>query len=144
MMRRPAFTGARDWTDEAPVRAVLWSLPLDSIVLVGDAPGLDDMVAHLCAERGLPCERFVAEWLVHAAGWCRCSSPRPPSCKGAGPRRNQRIVDEGKPTDGYAFPGPKSTGTHDMIRRLRAAGLVVDVYGKRRPPVQAEMWGRRP
>ena len=41
----------------------------------------------------------------------------------AGPRRNQRMIDEGKPDLVVAFSG--GAGTADMIRRARAAGIVV-------------------
>jgi hypothetical protein len=41
----------------------------------------------------------------------------------AGPKRNQRMLDEGKPDAGVAFPGGR--GTADMCQRLEAAGLKV-------------------
>lgn len=46
----------------------------------------------------------------------------------AGPARNQHMIDEYKPQAGVAFPG--GTGTADMVRRLRAAGIPVWIpYG---------------
>jgi hypothetical protein len=39
----------------------------------------------------------------------------------AGPKRNQRMLDEYSPEFGVAFPGGR--GTADMIRRLRAASV---------------------
>lgn len=41
----------------------------------------------------------------------------------AGPIRNQRMLDEGKPDLVVAFPGDK--GTADMVRRARTASLEV-------------------
>lgn len=41
----------------------------------------------------------------------------------AGPRRNQRMVDEGKPDLVVAFPG--GDGTEDMITRAAKAGIEV-------------------
>lgn len=41
----------------------------------------------------------------------------------AGFRRNQRMIDDGKPTLVAAFPG--GDGTADMVRRARQAGLHV-------------------
>lgn len=41
----------------------------------------------------------------------------------AGPIRNQQMIDEGKPQVVAAFPG--GIGTADMIRRAKAAGLLV-------------------
>ena len=39
----------------------------------------------------------------------------------AGPIRNQRMLDDGKPDLGIAFPGGR--GTADMVRRAREAGV---------------------
>lgn len=52
---------------------------------------------------------FVADWRTHG--------------KAAGPMRNQRMLDEGKPDLVVAFPGGR--GTADMVRRARAAGVRV-------------------
>lgn len=41
----------------------------------------------------------------------------------AGPRRNQRMIDDGKPDLVVAFPGGR--GTADMVRRARAANIAV-------------------
>lgn len=43
----------------------------------------------------------------------------------AGPRRNQRMLERSRPTLGIAFPGGR--GTADMVRRMRAAGIPVQV-----------------
>lgn len=43
--------------------------------------------------------------------------------RAAGPIRNQRMIDDGKPDLVVAFPGGK--GTADMVRRARAAGIPV-------------------
>lgn len=43
--------------------------------------------------------------------------------KAAGPIRNQRMLDEGKPDLVVAFPGGR--GTADMVRRAKAAGVPV-------------------
>lgn len=41
----------------------------------------------------------------------------------AGPRRNQRMIEEGKPTVAVAMPSPESVGTWDCVRRLRLANV---------------------
>lgn len=43
--------------------------------------------------------------------------------KAAGPIRNQRMIDEGKPDLVVAFPGGK--GTADMVARSRNAGIEI-------------------
>lgn len=55
---------------------------------------------------------FPAEWRIHG--------------KAAGPIRNQRMLDEGKPDLVIAFPGGR--GTADMVRRAKAAGIRVDQH----------------
>jgi len=43
--------------------------------------------------------------------------------KKAGPLRNQRMLDEGKPDLVVAFPG--GGGTKDMVRRAVSAGVAI-------------------
>lgn len=43
--------------------------------------------------------------------------------KKAGPLRNQRMIDEGKPDIVVAFPGQK--GTSDLVRRARKAKIEI-------------------
>jgi len=52
---------------------------------------------------------FLANWRTHG--------------KAAGPIRNQQMLDEGRPHLVVAFPG--GTGTADMVRRAKAAGVPV-------------------
>lgn len=47
--------------------------------------------------------------------------------RAAGPIRNQRMIDEGKPDLVVAFPG--GTGTADMVRRAKRAGIEVIEFG---------------
>lgn len=56
-----------------------------------------------------PCDRIFADWKTHG--------------RAAGPIRNQRMIDEWKPTLVIAFAGGR--GTADMIRRAKAAGIEV-------------------
>jgi len=113
-VKRALFAGSRDWTDEAPVRAVIDALPTDAVVIHGAARGLDAIVDRLARGRGLAVEAYPADWNRHG--------------KGAGPIRNQRMIDEGHPTEGYAFPLSSSKGTWDMVRRLRAAGVPTTIH----------------
>lgn len=57
-----------------------------------------------------------ASWLGFPANWKSHG-------KGAGPIRNQKMIDEGKPDLVLAFPGGR--GTADMVRRAKAAGVRV-------------------
>lgn len=79
-------------------------------IIHGGAKGAD-WAAHLYANSGFKKEEVVfrADWKQHG--------------RRAGPIRNQRMIDEGKPDLVVAFPG--GSGTADMVRRARAANIPV-------------------
>jgi len=82
----------------------------------GGAQGAD-LLAAIVAQSMLnwPVEEYRAYWAAHG-----------PS---AGPRRNQRMIDEGKPDAVLAIlqDGFPCRGTHEMIRRTMAAGIPIVV-----------------
>lgn len=75
--------------------------------------GLPDALAHDWAVvNWTQFEEYKADWDTYGLA--------------AGPLRNQRMLDEGKPDVVLAFPGGK--GTADMVARARKAGVrVVEV-----------------
>ena len=75
----------------------------------GCARGADTLAGEWARERGIPEQRYLADWQAHG--------------KGAGPRRNQAMLDAADVACVVAFPG--GVGTADMVRRARAAGLLV-------------------
>lgn len=77
------------------------------VVIDGGATGADHWAGVWAEERGIARQTFLAEWkrLGNAAG----------------PIRNQRMIDEGKPDLIIAFPGGR--GTRDMISRANKAKL---------------------
>lgn len=91
----------------------LHSNPGISVLINGGAPGADTLACQFCEAREIPVETYPALWEVYGAS--------------AGPRRNQRMIDEGKPDLVLAFPGGR--GTADMVRRAKAAGIAVQVVG---------------
>jgi hypothetical protein len=109
--------GDREWDDRSAIAKVIDRLSDDSTVIHGAARGADSIAGELAAERGLNVRAFPAEW--HRYG------------RGAGPRRNQQMLDEGQPNLVVAFHSnlDKSRGTADMVRRARKAGLPVEVVG---------------
>lgn len=109
---RALFTGSRAWADTALVQPIIDALPSDATVVVGDARGLDTLVAELAKARGLQVE-------VHRANWHRFG-------RGAGPQRNQEMVSAGADR-AWAFPRGVSAGTRDCMRRIRAAGIPLEV-----------------
>jgi hypothetical protein len=79
-------------------------------IIEGGATGADYLAYRWSAMRHLDQHaKFKADWTLHG--------------KSAGPKRNQKMIDEGKPDLVVAFPGGR--GTADMIRRAKAAGITV-------------------
>lgn len=112
---RVLVCGGRDYSDIERVYAELDSIhqarPITCII-EGGAKGADYLACRWSAARGLSEHaRFNADWTLHG--------------KAAGPKRNQKMLDEGKPTLVVAFPGGR--GTADMISRAKKAGVVVRI-----------------
>lgn len=116
MSIRVLVCGGRDYDDRERVFAVLDKLDKErdiSAVIDGGATGADLFgFAWACSLDKIR-HTFKADWATHG--------------KKAGPLRNQRMLDEGKPDVVVVFPGGK--GTADMRARAEKAGvpvLVVD------------------
>ena len=83
---------------------------LKFIVIHGDClTGADHWAALWCRREGIEERRFPPQWDLHG--------------RSAGPRRNQRMLDEGQPDLVLAFPGGR--GTVDTVRRAGTAGVLV-------------------
>ncbi len=104
--------GGRDYLDDFTVQYVLSlhhrKTPITTLIH-GGARGADYLAAKWAAEAGIAAWPFYTDWNKHG--------------KAAGPIRNQRMLDEGKPDLVIAFPGGK--GTAHMVRIARAAGISV-------------------
>ena len=95
-----------------------------SHLIHGGATGADTEAGNWAKYRHLPQTVYQAAWRKHG--------------KKAGPMRNQRMLDEGKPDLVIAFPGGK--GTADMMRRAEAAGVpVIDVARKAWPDLRIKV-----
>lgn len=78
-------------------------------IIEGGAPGADAGARIFGDIAGVPVKTYRASWFKHG--------------RAAGPIRNQRMIDEGKPDLVVAFPGGR--GTADMVGRARKAGIQV-------------------
>jgi hypothetical protein len=126
MIRVVAF-GGRSYRDWEQVFAVLDHVHKSrgiALLIQGGASGADDFAWRWAKDRGVPHETYHADWqnLSHPDAVPRVCQGRRYDAR-AGLRRNQRMVDEGQPQLGIAFPG--SDGTRDMKGRLRRAGIEV-------------------
>lgn len=102
--------GGRDYNRIAELNACLNTLKdkYGEIILIqGGAKGADWLARLWARANGVRCEQYNADWIKHG--------------KAAGPKRNQWMIDDGKPDLFIAFPGGK--GTADMVSRLRKAGI---------------------
>ena len=93
------------------------------IIISGGAKGADQMAIDWAIVNWCPFEEYKADW-------DDMSKPCFPKMKGtkvynalAGLKRNQRMIDEGKPDLVIAFPG--GNGTKDMISRANKSGIEV-------------------
>lgn len=110
---RVLVCGGRDWSDWATLDHALEALHSEAPILCiieGGASGADSLANEWASAYDIPEHlMFAADWRTHG--------------KRAGPIRNQRMIDEGKPDLVVAFPGGR--GTSDMVRRAKAAGVRV-------------------
>lgn len=129
-MIRILVTGSRDWEDWNTVRKAFIDVahefghPL-TIVHGGQVTkrwrtgrtGADYIADELARQMGAKVEVHP----VSNEDWHRFG-------RGAGPQRNQRMVDAGAAVC-LAFPMGVSKGTRDCMRRAEAAGIPVRNYG---------------
>lgn len=93
-------------------------MPAGVTIIHGKCPtGADSFADDWAVVNWCGIEEYPADWNTYR--------------KAAGPIRNQRMIDEGKPDKAVAFPG--GNGTADMVRRLKKAGIPVDVITSQTP-----------
>lgn len=103
---RVLVCGGRDYQNERVAFLVLdfvndtWGI---RHVIEGGALGADRFARRWAAQNNVTVSTFEADWSLG---------------RRAGPIRNQRMLEEGRPMLVVAFPG--GNGTADMVRRARA------------------------
>jgi hypothetical protein len=113
---RVLVCGSRNFNDRKLMVREFDKLPTDVVIIHGGAWGADKMAEEMALARGMRVECYHADWKAHG--------------KAAGPIRNQRMIDEGKPDLVLAFPRPGSKGTWDMVNRAKKAGVEVHVVAR--------------
>lgn len=109
---RVLVCGSRNCTGTAFVYRELDALHrrlMISTVIEGDQRGVDRMAGFWARRNKIDNLKFPADWVKFG--------------KAAGPIRNQRMLDEGRPDLVIAFPG--GIGTAGMVRLAEAADVRV-------------------
>lgn len=106
-------TGDRNWNRMDIIERELRKLSKDTIIIHGTARGADTIAKFVAERLGMVVRPFKPEWHIYG--------------RAAGPIRNQKMLDEGKPDLVLAFHEnlDESVGTKDMVTRARKAGLKV-------------------
>lgn len=117
---RVLMFGSRGWHDPKPINALMAGLDVLAegrgerlTIIHGNArSGADKLVDQIAHDWKAEVIRVDAEWGRYKAG--------------AGPIRNQRMLDEYQPEIAYGFrANGKSTGTDDMHAKAKAADVPV-------------------
>lgn len=121
---RVMVTGSRNVPEgeRDGIRSMLGSRihpPYDALI-VGDCIGVDEIARQWAHEQHIETHRFIADW--ERLG------------KAAGPERNRRMIDHGKPDLVLAFPGARSVGTWDAVRYAARRGVKIYLYPLTTPP----------
>jgi hypothetical protein len=117
---RVLVCGGRNYRDQEHVWKFLSELDAKQpigLLIHGAATGADRLAQGWARHRLIPDREFESNWPVDGAA--------------AGPMRNQRMIDEGKPDLVVAFPG--GPGTADLLQRAKLHGVKV-IEVARHPP----------
>jgi len=109
---RVLVCGGRAYGDRDRVYAVLDKLHADAGIAYlceGGARGADQYAREWAYKENIAQDTFQADWENQGSF--------------AGPARNTRMLNEGKPDVVIAFPGGR--GTADMVKKARRAGVEV-------------------
>lgn len=121
--------GGRKWFEEGNTQEQAEQFILECLSSLPNPPQKEDVVFITGVARGadqIPITLYQREmeWKgveYYHAEWKKYGSR-------AGPIRNQRMLDEGKPDLVIAFPDSKSRGTYHMIKISEEAGVPVRIY----------------
>jgi hypothetical protein len=99
------ITGDRNYRNIEVIEKELNKFPSDTVLIHGTARGADSLAASVAKKLGMKVLPFEPKWHIYG--------------RGAGPIRNQQMLDEGKPDLIIAFHDDikNSLGTKDMINK---------------------------
>jgi hypothetical protein len=111
MPERILICGSREWNNFEIIRTFLEPLEKDTVIIHGGCRGADCIAGYISKLLGLEVIIFEACWEFDG--------------KSAGSKRNQKMLDEGKPSKVVAFHKDivNSKGIKDMITRSKNANI---------------------
>lgn len=113
-LRRVLVCGGRDFAQPDQMATVLALYPM-SVLIHGGQRGADIMAGDWAGRNGITTDPYPVSEKIDGK-W-----------PGAGPKRNARMLRNGRPDLVLAFPGGK--GTSNMVQQARRAGVpVVEVF----------------
>ena len=112
--------GGRDYNDRKQVASVLDTYLGQPLLIIHGAARGADSLADAWAKNH---EQDDVRVKPYPAKWLDTSIDPPVRLRNAGPVRNALMLAEGKPDLVIAFPG--GTGTDDMVKKARRAGVRV-------------------
>jgi hypothetical protein len=155
LVNRVLVTGDRKWDDARMIHVILQGLFEEHsvgyltttiepfVVMSGLAKGADSIAKQWCQDSPLHGPLIKPEDYDYLTGWQPDVHAAPDECgvqflgypadwghykQGAGPVRNQQMLDEGHPTLVLAFHDSlqkDSKGTKDMVERADKAGVII-------------------
>ena len=107
--------GSRNWTNKDLIKQEILGLEGVTKIIHGACRGADYLAGEVATELGLVVVEYPADWNSYGLS--------------AGPRRNQQMLDEGKPDLVLAFTNDfaNSKGTKDMVNRAKKQGVTVKI-----------------
>jgi hypothetical protein len=123
---RVLVCGGRDFSDQDVVFSALDRLhqatPI-TVLIHGASKGADARASAWAKARNVLVNSYPASWqdISHPDALIKYTSSGRAYDGRAGFRRNQVMLDRGRPEFIVAFPG--GSGTRDMVKRAKAAGL---------------------
>ena len=117
-MTKALVCGGRDFNNAKMLYEALDKMELSQIIH-GAAKGADSLAGQYAKSRSIACQTYPANW--------KPQGPTGPLDRGAGFKRNQKMLDQGQPDLVIAFPG--GNGTRNMAKIAAAQGFKVIKIG---------------
>lgn len=111
--------GSRTWTDYGMIFNVVVTLRKLELIIEGGAKGADALARKVAQALNIPVLTFYADWEIYG--------------NAAGPIRNKKMLEEGKPDLVLAFHDnlSRSKGTYNLMTLAQNAGVPVWFYSHR-------------